>query len=107
MPGVFALKPLFAHQPRPPQTTSDVCGSSLSSSVVDAIHSDERQTTAVGAAGQESSLLGETFDFGVVAVYSCPNSCCYSDDNDNNIDNSSNKKVSRLRFEIAVVQPPV
>ena len=93
MPGIFALKPLFAHQPRSPQKPAN---------------GDEPQTTTAVATGQET-LLGETFDFGVVAVYSCPNSCSSSDSNDNIDSNSdsSSRKTTRLRFEFAVVQPPV
>ena len=115
MPGIFALKPLFAHQPRPPQTPtayeSSSSSSSSSSTMTCALNSEEQQTktTATTEAVGQQSLMGETFDFGVVAVYSCPNSCSSSDSSDNNnIDSSSNsRKTTRLRFEFAVVQPPI
>lgn len=37
-------------------------------------------------------LLGDGVDFGVVAVFSCPNSCC--------------SPAGRIAYEVAVVQPP-
>ena len=69
MPGFFALSPLFPGD-----------GKAGSSST----------PASVGTAAA-AQLLGDSLDFGVVVVYSCPNSCAAG---------------TRTPYELALVQPP-
>lgn len=64
--GLLSLQPLFL--PTSSSTNSQIEGGGMQST-----GSGEKLATTTASSLLER--LGDTFDFGVVAVYSCPNSC--------------------------------